>query len=111
KIPTDAAWRPVKPFRDVDAPVIRYLTTAEAVRLVNACEQNFRPLVRAALLTGCRYGELSALIVGDFNQDAGTLAVRTSKSGRLRHVVLTDEARQFFSETVAGRVQNDLIFR
>jgi hypothetical protein len=38
-------------------------TVAEAERLINACEPNFRSLVRAGLETGCRYGELIRLEV------------------------------------------------
>jgi hypothetical protein len=56
-VPSDDAWRRVKPFRSVDAPVIRYLTHDEIARLLNACQGAFRDLVHAALLTGCRYGE------------------------------------------------------
>jgi integrase len=110
KVTSDEAWRRVAPFRDVDAPVVRYLTAAECIRLVNACPADFRPMVRSALLTGCRYGELAALRIADFNPDAGTLAVRASKSGKARHVVLTDEGRDFLAATVAGRTGADLIF-
>src|SRR4051812_925357 len=52
KLPSDAAWRKVKPFRGVDAARIRYLTVTEARRLVNACEPGLGPLVQAALQTG-----------------------------------------------------------
>jgi integrase len=90
--------------------VVRYLTEAECVRLVNACPADFRPMVRAALLTGCRYGELVALRVADFNPDAGTLAVRASKSGKGRHVVLTHEGQEFFETIAAGRVSTDPMF-
>src|SRR5439155_21461176 len=88
RVSSDEAWRRVKPFRNVDAPVVRYLKEDECVRLVNASPDDFRPMVRAALLTGCRYGELVALRVSDFNPDAGTLSVHTSKSGKRRHVLL-----------------------
>lgn len=107
---TDQAWRRVKPFKNVDAPVIRYLSIAECKRLINACDPEFRPLVRAALLTGCRYGELCVLQVRDVNFDADTLVIRTSKSGKPRHVVLTDESRAFFAHITAGRDSEDLIF-
>src|SRR5215467_1032922 len=51
-----------------------------------------RALVRAGLETGCRYGELVRwLEVCDFNPDASTLAIRQSKTGKPRHVVLTAE--------------------
>ena len=103
KATSDAAWRKVKPFHGVDAARIRYLTVAEAKRLINAADPEFRSLVQAALQTGCRYGELTRLEVSDFNADSGTLAVRQSKSGKPRHVVLTDEGVAFFTQLAAGR--------
>ena len=82
-VPSRDAWgRKLKPFRDVEVARIRYLTIAEARRLINACDAEFRPLVRAALETGARYGELARLEVADFNPDAGTVTVRKSKTGK-----------------------------
>jgi integrase len=106
KAASDTAWRKVKPFRNVEAPVVRYLTEEECTRLVNTCPEDFRRLVKGALLTGCRYGELCALIKNDFNSDANTVTVRMSKSGKARHVVLTDEGKTFF-ETIMGNKQGD----
>lgn len=108
KVPSDDAWRRVKPFSNVDAAVIRYLTEPETVRLVNGCDTDFRPLVRAALLTGCRYGELTALTCGDFNEATRTVLVRESKSGKPRHVILTDEGKDFFLAVTAGRPKDAL---
>jgi integrase len=110
KVASNDAWASVRPFRHVDTPVIRYLSDAEAARLVNACDQEFRPLVQAALLTGCRYGELTALQVRDFNADAGTVAIRVSKSGKPRHVVLTEEGQRFFAQVTAGKDAGALVF-
>jgi integrase len=109
KVASDDAWRRVRPFHNVDAPVVRYLSTAESLRLINACPADFRPMVKAALLTGCRYGELTALTVADFNADVGTLTVRTSKSGKARHVVLADEGQRFFSIATAGKSSSGFI--
>ena len=103
KVASDHAWRKIKRFKKVDRARIRYLTVAEAKRLINASDPDFRLLVQAALQTGCRYGELVSLAVGDFNSDSSTVAIRTSKSGKPRHVVLTDEGRAFFREITAGR--------
>jgi hypothetical protein len=74
-VPTDEAWRRVSPFKGVDSPVIQYLSEEEVRRLVNACAADFRDLVRGALLTGCRYGELIGLRASDYNADAGTVTV------------------------------------
>jgi integrase len=80
------AWRTVRAFREADAAPLRYLSDDAARRLTNACPADFRGLVTAALLTGCRYGELVAMTGEDFNPDAGTIRVHTSKSGKPRHV-------------------------
>jgi integrase len=110
-IPSDDAWRRVKPFRSVDAPLIRYLTQDEITRLLNACEGGFRDLVHAALLTGCRYGELCRFRIADYNPDVGTLTVREAKSGKVRHVTLTAEATDLIDRLVAGHPLDDLLFR
>ena len=106
----DAWGRKLKLFRDVEVARVRYLTIAEAKRLVNACEAEFRPLVRAALETGCRYGELTRLEVQDFNLDSHTVAIRKSKSGKPRHVVLTEEGASFFHQHCAGRAGGKPMF-
>jgi integrase len=107
----DAWGRRLAPFEQVEVARVRYLTVAEAERLLNACASDFRQLVRAGLETGCRYGELIRLEVCDFNPDAGTLAIRQSKSGKPRHVVLTDEGAAFFRECTVGRNGHELMFR
>lgn len=110
RVSSDEAWRKVKPFREADAAVVRYLSDQEVRRLANACDGAFRQIVRAALLTGCRYGELTRMRAADFNADAGTIAVRESKAGKPRHVALTDEGRALFSEMTAGKTGRELIF-
>jgi integrase len=82
----------------------------EAERLINACEPDFRALVRAGLETGCRYGDLTRLEVCDFNPDTSTLAIRQSKTGKPRHVVLTEEGAAFFRRHCAGRSGHELMF-
>ena len=109
KVATDVPWRTVKPFREVDAPRLRYFTKDEVRRLINAAQGDFRDLVKAALFTGCRYGELGRLRAGDFNPDSGTVFVGQSKSGKARHVVLTDEGRKFFETLAAGRPSDVLM--
>jgi len=109
-VASDDAWRRVKPFQAVETARVRYLSEAECVRLVNACEPAFRNLVRAALLTGCRYSELATMHVADFSADAGVVTVRESKAGKPRHVVLTNEGQRLFSSLTAGKLGNDPIF-
>ena len=102
-IVSDAAWRRVERFPGVDAAKIRYFKSDECTRLINASAMDFRPLVQAALLTGARYGELIAMTCDDFNSDAATVSVYESKSGKPRHIPLTDEGVVLFSQLTAGR--------
>ncbi|HXZ15274.1 MAG TPA: site-specific integrase [Roseiarcus sp.] len=111
RIASDEAWRKVKPFPEVDTPVVRFLTTDECQRLINACDKSFSSLVRGALLTGCRYGELIRMEAADFNRESATITVRLSKAGKPRHVVLTDEGGELFEALTAGRASRELIFR
>lgn len=104
KVENDSGWRGVKPFRAADAARVRYLQVAEAKRLINACPPDFRALVRAALFTGARYGELARLDVADFNADTGTVRVRQSKSGHSRAIYLTEEGKRFFEAQALGRL-------
>ena len=109
-VASDDAWRRVKPFRAVETARVRYLSEDECIRLVNACEPAFRNLVRGALLTGCRYSELTAMHVADFNADAGVVTVRESKVGKPRHVVLTDEGQHLFATLTVGKLGDEPIF-
>jgi integrase len=68
KTPSDDAWRRVRPFPEADAARVRYLNKDEARRLLNACDEDFRKIAEAALLTGARYGELAAVTVSDFSR-------------------------------------------
>jgi integrase len=111
RIASQDAWRRVEPFEEADAARVRYLTIDECKRLLNAAQGEFRDLVRAALLTGCRFGELAALQCRDFNPDTGTLHIRTSKTGKGRHVVLHDEGVDHFTRLTAGRLGVELILR
>jgi len=67
------------PFANVDGARVRWFTNDECARPLNAYPPDFRRLVRAALLTGCRYGELYRLEVGDVSPEAGTLRIRQVK--------------------------------
>ena len=108
---TDEVWRKAKPFREADAPVVRFLTDDECLRLANACQGGFRDMVRAALLTGCRYGELTRLAVGDYNAAAGVVTIRESKAGKPRHVALSEDGMALLTALTAGRGPRERVFR
>jgi integrase len=112
-VASDAAWRRVRPFRGADVARVRFLTVDECRRVVNACDPDFRLLVEAALLTGCRYSELTRLTAADFRAEngTGTIHIVQSKSGKPRHVIVTSEGVEFFKRVCAGKSGTDLLFR
>jgi integrase len=107
---SDEAWRKVKPFRGADAARVRYLQIDECARLLNACEPDFRRIVRGALVTGARYGELCLADVRDFNADSASLLVRESKGGKPRWIPLDDEAADFLAGITAWRSPSEALF-
>lgn len=109
-VANDVEWRKVAPFEKVEEARIRFLTDAEAVRLVNACPDDLRALVRAALLTGARFGELVTLQVKDVNIDTAQVYISPSKSGRSRHIPLNDEGLGLLRVAVTGKVGEELVF-
>jgi integrase len=111
KVPDDTAWRRVKPFAKVDAPRIRYFTSAEISRLVAAAPDWFRPLIQAALLTGARWSELFRMRVRDVDLAAGVVLFPETKSGKPRHAYLTDEGVELFRQLCGHRSGDQPIFR
>lgn len=82
----------------------------ESKRLINACQPDFRLLVKAALFTGTRYSELTGMTVGDLNPDTRLVFVRPAKSGKGRHVPLSLEGLAFFVEQTQGRHSGEVLF-
>lgn len=107
KIATDSAWRQVALFQGVAAARLRFLDDDESRRFINACQGDFRDLATAALLTGCRYGELARLRVEDFT--AGTIQVLVSKGGASRYVHLSSEGLDFFTQLCRRRKPGELL--
>jgi len=110
KVRSADAWRRVKPFKGSNVARTRYLNTEEATKLLNSAAPDFRPLIHAALLTGCRWSEIRNLCVGDYNTLGNTLTIRNAKGKRDRSIPLTDEGAAFFEQHAAGRPTNALMF-
>jgi integrase len=80
-----------------------------AVRLVNACEPDLRKLVRAALLGGCRFGELAALSVRDVKLREERICIARSKGGKAQRVPLNEEGLAHFKVLIASKSGDDLV--
>lgn len=110
KVSPGGPWTRIKAFKRVDEARLRYLTGAEASRLVNACPKDLRQLVRGALLTGARFGELVALRVVDMDAKTGRIYIAESKSGRPRHVPLNAEGLALFRSLATGKTGDAPLF-
>jgi integrase len=106
----NTAWRQVKRFKGADEARVRFLTDAEATRLVNACSADLRPLVQAALLTGARYGELTAMQACDVNLKTAQVYIARSKSGKPRYVPLNPEGLALFKDQLRGLTGDAFVF-
>lgn len=109
--PNADAWREgLRAFRNVDTPRERWLKPDEVRALLRACDTEFEPLVRAALYTGCRYGELCRALVRHYDVALEALLIPASKSGKWRHVFVHAEAAAFFEATCRGREPDERLF-
>jgi integrase len=104
------AWSRLKKFRAVDSARLRWLGLDETTRLLNACSPDFRALVQAGLVTGCREGELLAVRARDFDATSNSLLIPDSKSGKPRRVPLTPEGSTLFESLAVGRQPDALLF-
>ncbi|MCC7325560.1 MAG: tyrosine-type recombinase/integrase [Burkholderiales bacterium] len=92
-IPTDSAWRRVKPYRDVSRARQEHFDAAQVRLLVAKAatfDRQFADLIEVSYLTGARLGELSSADVRDFDPVKGTLRVDGKTGPRI--VTLTNEA-------------------
>ncbi len=103
-------WREVRQFRQTQATDRRYLTQPEIEEVLEECNPSFGQLVRGALLTGARVGELCALQVCDFDAASGQVHIRRSKNGRPRRISLNDAGKRLFQEVCADGASDEYIF-
>jgi integrase len=110
KVPSREAWTNLKKYRAVDSARLRWLSLEEAHRLQNAAGPGLRPLIAAALNTGCRAGELLAMRAGDFDPSSKTVLVANSKAGKPRRVPLGEQGVAIFEQLTAGKLAHEAIF-
>lgn len=70
----------------VDNELVRYLTPEQETQILDVLPERFRAIVKIAVHTGLRQGELLRLTWGDLDWTAGVITVNESKSGKKRRV-------------------------
>jgi integrase len=101
-VTTADEWRTVETFPAVAAQRELYLEPEQVAALLTETKGGFHNLVKAAVMTGARYGELIAARVKDFDPKAGTL-VLAGKTGK-RTAYLADSAVAFFKQISSDRL-------
>jgi hypothetical protein len=90
------------------------LSKAEVARLILACDPQLRPLVLAALFTGCRRGELLSLRWRDVSFDRMKLSVVREKDRSADeldlHPVLKEELEQVRDRRKENKGPGDFVF-
>jgi len=99
---SDSSWRRLKPYPMTGRSREGFLTEEQASKLVAYSEGRLKDLVSAALLTGCRFGELQALKGCDFDPLNTCIHIRRGKTGP-RQVFLTKEGAKFFANLTPKR--------
>jgi integrase len=110
KVQSKAAWETVQKFENVDLAKNEYLTLEEAKRFIEACPQDFRDLVRAALIIGARYMDLAKLTVAAYDPQIKAISLVQGKTRKLKHIFLTDEEATFIEHMASGKRSNALLF-
>lgn len=96
---TDKAWRRVSAFKDVGIARKIFLTNKQAESLLKTTNGNFRSLVKSALLTGARYGEIANAKVEDFDLHQKVLRL-DGKTGPRDCYLSTETLKHLTSLTV-----------
>ncbi len=97
-IPSDTAWRRVKPFRSVGAARPDHFNAVQVRQLIAKAatfDTAFANLIEAGYLTGARLGELTQLNVKDFDPKRALIVIAKGKTGA-RVVSLSGESVAFF---------------
>ena len=103
-----AVWDKVKPYKNVDAPRIRFIATKQVKALIDAADPDFAPMIKAAIYTGCRWSELCRLRV--HHVMPGKIHIADSKSGKARDVPLSAEGKRFFKQQVETKPAGGYVF-
>ncbi|WP_086452178.1 tyrosine-type recombinase/integrase [Marivivens niveibacter] len=88
----------------------KFISVDQCAALISQCEGCLRNLVKAALYTGCRVGELAKITAADVGAGGHGVQIGPFKYGKGRFVFLSDEGMRFFETLSENRNSDDLLF-
>lgn len=108
---TDAAWQEaLRPFKGAERRRDLYLDLAERKRLIEACNGDASPFLKALCLLPLRPGALAALKVRDFDKRTRTLTIGKDKNGQPRQISVPQTISDFLVEQTKNKLPSALIF-
>jgi integrase len=103
-------WLVVKKLKGTSKPSTEGFSIAEAERFIEVCPSDFKLLVRAALITGCRYADLCRMQVKQYVPRLHAVEVKQSKTGEMQRTYLNEAEELFFIEQTNGKKSDDHVF-
>ncbi len=102
-VQSDRAWKGVERFTNPDGSRKDYLKPEQVKKLMGATGGYFQDLLKAAVLTGARYGELCRLKAGDLDKSNGLLNIPYGKTGS-RTFPLTNSTKAFLVKLARNKL-------
>jgi integrase len=99
----------VRFFRE-DNMRLRVLSPEEENRLILNAAPYLQDLIRFALHTGLRVGEIFSLCWNDVDLDQGIISIRAEKTGKLRKIPINDIARKVMDCWLLGRRSESVFY-
>jgi integrase len=108
---TDAAWQEaLRPFKGAERRRDLYLDLAERKRLIEACNGDASPFLKALCILPLRPGALAALKVRDFDKRTRTLTIGKDKNGQPRQISVPQTISNFLAEQIKNKLPTALVF-
>jgi integrase len=108
RIRSDKPWRSLKTYTGAGGSREHHFSEPQVQRLIDEARRQdlaFALLLEAAFWTGARYGELTRLLVGNYDARRRQLLFpkAITKTAKARSVLLVPEACEFFSKITRER--------
>ena len=102
---------PMKLIKKLDEPPgrIKFLEKEDLIRLVECCEEKFKPYVLISVHTGLRLSEQMGLKWDDVDSKNNNVHVYRTKSGKMRTFKMNDDVRKVF-QNIPRQADSPYIF-
>lgn len=108
---TDAAWQEaLTPAKGVGKRRDIYLDRNERRALLDACDAEIAPFVRALCLLPLRPGAVANLTTGHFDKRTRVLTIGKDKNGKPRQIPLPENVVDFLAKQTKGKLPEAPIF-